>query len=126
MRTKLQVDEEDVADTDIAGVRKVKGTKGFGAENECLVILKDTDTRDLVCSHAHNLAGQKLLPNEQVSNIRLEIPAHLRETFRTLDQHGHLLKVKYGKQLRRHIRYDNENLSLYLEVRKNADERWRG
>ena len=54
----------------------------------------------------------------------MEIPAHLHDTFRTLDNHGHLLKTKYGSELRRHIRFNDENLSLHLEVRKKNGDRW--
>ena len=115
--------EDDIPDSDIVGVRKWKGARGSSSE-EVIVIFRDVDTHDLACSHARNLGEQIVAPGEKKSNIRLDIPAHLLETFRTLDKHGHLLKQKYGQHLRRHVRFDDENLSLYLDVRKNSSSPW--
>jgi len=123
MREKLKVEEDDVADHDIVRVRRVRGA-GPSLPDECLVTFREIAIRDLVCSHAKNLGEQNLKEGEQRANIRLEIPAHLRETFRTLDTHGHILKTKYGRAFRRHIRYDDENRSRVLEVRTKPGERW--
>ena len=103
MRTYLSVSVDDVADEDLLEVRRVRSARGNAPDNEVLVVLRDVGTRDLVCSHASNLANQDT--EGQRANIRMEIPMFLMETFRTLDRHGHLLKEKYGGELKRHVRY---------------------
>ena len=113
LRTKLDVGVEDVDDDCILEVRRVRGTRGAAPSNEVLVILRDVETRDLVSSFARNLATQDASAAQR-ANIRMEIPMFLMDTFRVLDRHGHLLKEKYGSELRRHVRYDDENMSCLL------------
>ena len=111
---------------DIATIRKVKSFGGGGIKEECLVIFKDVERRDFVYSHARNLANQKADPMRR-ANLRMHIPSHLLECFRTLDKHGHILKQRYekmGKKLKRHVNYDDETESLYLDVKVSKDDPW--
>ena len=62
MRTKLLVGCEDVEDDDITNVRRIKSIRGAAPGDEVLVVFKDIETRDLVCSHARNLADQQIKP----------------------------------------------------------------
>ena len=48
----------------------------------------------------------------------------MMDTFRLLDRHGHLLKEKYKGDLKRHIRYDDDNKSLYLDVKPTKTDPW--
>ena len=122
---KLLVEEDDIDASDIIDARRVRGRSGGSPTLECLVTFKDVETRDMVCSYARNLGDQRVGEGQQRSNIRMEIPAHLMDTFRLLDRHGHLLKEKYGKDLRRHVRYDDDTLSLYLDVKRSSKDQWR-
>ena len=123
----LKVDEEDF---DMSSVKTVRRIKSFGTskiEKECLVMFEDVERRDYVYSHARNLAGQDLKDGKRESNLRMQVPAHLLECFRTLDKHGHVLKMKYekkGRKIKRHVNYDDESESLYLDIKLSKDDPW--
>ena len=120
----------DPADFEMDSVVSVRRVKSFGAakiDNECLVVFSDIERRDFVYSHARNLATQPILDGKRISNLRMQIPAHLLECFRTLDTHGHLLKLKYEKKgikIRRHVNFDDEAESLYLDVKITKEDPW--
>ena len=122
----LGVGDEDFDIGDVTGVRRIR-SPGPGIENECLVIFNSVERRDFVYSHARNLAGQPVVNGKRIYNLRMHVPSHLLECFRTLDQHGHLLKLRYdklGNKLRRHVNYDDDAESLYLDVKVSKDEPW--
>ena len=101
----LQVDVQEFSMDSVVAIRRVKSFGTANTPNECLVIFADVERRDYVYSHARNLANQPLIGGKREANLRMQIPAHLLECFRTLDKHGHLLKQKYdkrGSKLRRH------------------------
>lgn len=78
----------------------------------------DADDRDVVQSYAPNLAKQ-----EGRAVVRLDIPAHLRHTFRLLDSHGAELK-KRRPTTKRSIKFEDATRSLVLDVRINEEEGW--
>ena len=101
----------------VTSVRKVKSFGASIVKNECLVMFESVERRDFVYSHARNLADQPLVGGKREANLRIQVPAHLLECFRTLDKHGHVLKMKYeknGMRIKRHVRYDDEAESLYI------------
>ena len=123
----LLVDEAEFSMESVVAVRKVKSFGASSVKDECVVIFSDVERRDLVYSHARNLATQTLQGGSRNSKLRMQIPAHLLECFRTLDKHGHLLKLRYEKKgikIKRHINYDDESESLYLDVKISKDDPW--
>ena len=54
----------------------------------------------------------------------MDVPTYLTGTFRTLENYGYRMRLKYGKDTKRYTRFDEENLSLYLEIRTRNDGRW--
>ena len=123
----LRVDRDDFSMESITGIRKVKTFGTAGLANECLAIFTEVERRDFVFSHARNLANQTVQEGRRQCNIRMHVPAHLLECFRTLDKHGHILKLKYekkGHRLRRHVNFDDDEESLYLDVKTSQDDPW--
>ena len=53
----------------------------------------------------------------------MEIPAHLRQVFRLLESHGGLLKQKF-KHAKRSIKFDDEAMSLTMDVKISMDDEW--
>ena len=123
----LAVDAEDFSMETVSAVRRVRSFGGSGIKDECLVIFSSVEVRDFVYSHARNLAGQDTSGGNRTSNLRLHVPAHLLECFRTLDKHGHILKMKHekkGHKIKRHINFDDDTKSLYLDVKVSRDHPW--
>ena len=54
----------------------------------------------------------------------MEVPDFLGGTFKLLERHGHALRAKHGPELKRHIKFDDEELSLFLNVRLPAQDNW--
>lgn len=120
----LLIEDGDFDGGDVHQIRKIKTLRTAAIKNECIVIFKDTETRDFFLSHAKNLASARNADDNTKYNIRLEIPGHLMECFKTLDRHGHILKGIHGQDFRRHVKMDDQNESLYLDVRVKQGEQW--
>ena len=54
----------------------------------------------------------------------MEIPVHLMPTFKMLERHGHQLRTRYGPELKRHIKYEDNEKSLVLDVKLPGENEW--
>ena len=70
-------------------------------------------------ARASNLADHR-----EAAGMRLELPDYLQKDFRSLMNLAFDLKKKHTG-LRRNIKFDEEDLGLFMDIQKNADERWR-
>ena len=114
----LEIPRITVARICIDFVRRVSGTRRSRVENEVLVRFVDVADRDAVQSYAPNLAKWT-----GKAGIRLEIPTHLRPTFRLLDNHSSELKKKYVNA-KRSMKFEDSTRSLVLDVKINDDDGW--
>ena len=119
---ELLVPESDMAQDSVESVRRIRNTRRSKITDEALVVFKDIETRDNVARHATNLAawdGKTPRPS-----LRMEIPGHLNATFKMLERHGHTLKTRHGADLKRHIRFDDDELDLVLDVKLPKEDNW--
>ena len=91
-------------------------------KDEVLVVFNNVRTRDLVASYASNLADFR--HQTPPVNFRMEFPDHLRGVFRTLESHGHLLRGRLGKGMRRNIKFDDQKKSLYMDIFDPNNQDW--
>jgi hypothetical protein len=54
----------------------------------------------------------------------MEVPPNLLGTFNMLNTLGHSLRQEHGEEFRRHVRFDDVQHDLYLEVKFSANESW--
>ena len=54
----------------------------------------------------------------------MDIPTHLMSVFKLLEDHGRQMKLKYGAEFKRHIRFDDSERNLYLNVRLPGELSW--
>ena len=87
-------------------------------------VFKDPSIRDLVARHASNLSEAKDRNGKPAAGMRIEIPPYLGGTFKMLENHGHSLRRKHGPMLKRHIKFDDMELSMYLDVRLPGENEW--
>ena len=132
---KLRIPPSNLEEDDVVEIRRIRprlrstrgrdggGDKG-GICQEVLVVMRDADTRDMVFRHASNLATWRTGENPNSIGIRLQIPTHMMGRFNTLNQHGFALRRRYGDGLRRHIRYDDSELDLVMDVRLPDEDEW--
>ena len=134
--TKLRIPSGELLEDDIVEIRRIQARSrpsrlGSGADHgegrirdEVLVVLRDVGARDLVFRQAGNLAASREGKHPNSVGLRLQIPTHLLGKFNTLNQHGFDLKRKYGDGLKRHIKFDDMELDLVMDVRLPEGEEW--
>ena len=114
---RLKMDSSIAIDVDDCVVRRVPTTKSSKVEGEVIVEFPTIALRDAVRGSAYNLAGQA------GAGIRLEVPNHLMNNFRALNQAGYRLKQKFPK-FRRNVKFDDEVCNLMMEFRTSENEAW--
>ena len=119
----LEIPESALSEDSVESIRKVfqarnRGKQPSRIQNEVRVLFKDVETRDMIYSYAPNLANKR-----DKAGMRLEVPSHLLGHFKTLERYGRLLKSRHPL-LRWHIKYDDPELSMFLNVKLSDEERW--
>ena len=106
--------------------RVLPGRKKKKIESEVIVRFTSVQVRDMVVSYAPNLRNWREQDGSgrTAAGLRLEIPDHLMAVFKTLEKYGHYLKEKYKDGLRRHIRYDDYNMTLVIDYALPGKDKW--
>ena len=118
MVNELRLDQQHAAGLNFSA-KRVGGTRQPGAaagvKDEVLLAFDSVGERDDVRTFAKNL-------ERRGRGLRLEIPDHLWPSFRALQSIRYELKQK-NENLKRNIRFDDENKDLKLDV--CLDGEWR-
>ena len=114
----------DIRENAIESVSRPPIPSGPAAKDEVLVIFKETETRDSVMGAASRLAGFVDPNGRPTAGLRMEIPKKLQNVFATLFKYGQMLRRRHGQGTRRHVKFDDINQSLYLNVKLPGDETW--
>ena len=122
---KLRLPSGVLSTRDIDYIRRVKSSKRSKISDELLVAFTSVEARDLVQSYARNLAEwTDPVTKKPTAGIRMEIPERLLGDFKALEQYGHAMKEKHGRHFKRHIKTDDSEMNLYLDVYLPAKEKW--
>ena len=62
--------------------------------------------------------------HRDTAGMRLELPDSLQKDFRALMNLAYDLKSKHPT-LRRNVKFDEEDLGLFMDIQTGVDERWR-
>ena len=84
--------------------------------DEVLIRLRTSQQRDSIQSYASNLASV-----QGQAGICLDIPDYLRGLFRLFEAHAAALRQEYG-QVKRAVRFDDVERSLYMDVKLESTE----
>ena len=123
MRYKLDL-EGRIANSMIESITRVDIPSGPGAVNEVLIRFRDIAARDMVMGTAAKLANCIDNDGKPTAGIRLEVPPHLQADFRTLFRLGQSLRSRHGQGTRRHVKFNDDDQSLFLNVKLPDDEHW--
>ena len=118
MTNVLDIPRIAVSRIRIEFVRRVSATRRSKIGEEVLVRFEDVGDRDVVQSYASNLAK-----HVAKAGIRLEIPTHLRQTFRILDIHSAELKRRHPTA-KRSIKFEDASRGLVLDVKVSEEDGW--
>ena len=115
----LEVEGQAVNRLGIEAVTPTQVLPRSKIKHEVLVHFFTADERDMVYSHAKNLAK-----HQGKAGVRLEIPQHLRPEFKLLESHGNNIRTMYGPSVKRSIRFDDAECSLILNMKLSPDDPW--
>ena len=118
----LRVPDHEMDQNKIETVRRIRS--GQRIQDEALVVFVNLESRDLVTSYAHNLAECVDTNGRPTAGLRMDIPPKLMSLFKLLENHGRCLKIRYGPEFKRHVRFDDAEHSLFLNVRLPGEEGW--
>ena len=59
-----------------------------------------------------------------MAGVRLEVPPELDDTFKLLSRFGTRLRARHGEGTRRHIKFDDWEASMYMNIKLPGDEEW--
>ena len=91
---------------------------------DVLVTFQDSTERDYFFSKVRNLATYRDEEGNPTAGVRMDVAPYLLPVFKLLNNHGFDIRNAHGKETRRYIKFDEENLSLYLEVRLPGQSKW--
>ena len=122
----LRIPESDVCQDDIESVVAVPDPRfpTSNVNNEALVTFFCPRKRDLLLSNSKNLSSFIDGNDRPTAGIRIEIPAELDDTFRLLSRFGTRLRARHGEGTKRHIKFDDHEASLYINIKLPGDTSW--
>ena len=88
------------------------------------MVFVDNAVRDMVMGSAAKLAAYIDDSGKPTAGMRIEVPAHLQRDFRVLFKYGQGLRTRHGVGTRRHVKFDDVDMNLYLNVRLPGDLTW--
>ena len=91
---------------------------------EVCVRFKETDDRDFVASRVVNLGGLVKEDGKPKAGIRIDVPNHLLSIFKDLNNYAYNVRKTHSKKAKMHIKYDDINMSLVLELKLPHSENW--
>ena len=91
---------------------------------EALVTFQDDHDRDFFFSKARNLAEYRDSEGRPTAGNRLAVPPFLLPIFKLLNEYGYEIRNVNGRDTKRYIKFDDQNLSLFLEVRLSGQSKW--
>ena len=120
----LMIPDTVVRKTALAEIIRVRSSPKNAVYMEALVTFKDQMERDFYFAKAKHLAPYRDESGAPTAGIRMDIPEYFSATFTSLNNHGYEIKKANGPDTKRYVKYDEENLSLYLEVRLPGATKW--
>ena len=120
----LGIAEEDVLQEDIESVTAVPNprVRVGNVRDEAIVTFYSHVKRDAIMSGAVNLATHVDTAGQPTAGLRLELPPELMDTFRLLSQFGTRLRARHGEGTKRHVKFDDMEASLYMNIKLPGDE----
>ena len=120
----LQISSESVQATRFSDIIRTRNPPSGRVYLEICVTFESVEERDYYNSKARNLADYRDDEGRPEAGIQMDVPPFLMSTFKTLNDHGHEIRNVHGKETRRYVKFDEERLSLVLEVQLPLYTKW--
>ena len=120
----LMFTEEEVESMQLTNGKRVRPTRGGHAYDEVRISFATKEDRDDVMGKSRLLSSYVDDQRRPTAGIRIDVPPFLEPSFKLLYNLGNDLRRTHGPATRKYIKYDEEDFSLYLEIRLEGDRRW--
>ena len=124
LRGALLMPRHEVNFLAVQKITRAKPTSSTQVHDEIIVTFSDARDRDKIYRKAGKLAPYRDEHGKPTAGFRQEVPTFLISAHKLLTATGFQLKRQHGKQLRWYIKYDDEDYSLYLEVKMPESGAW--
>ena len=114
----------DIAEDQIEEITRPHFPSGFGVKDEAVVVFREVEVRDSVFGASTKLACCIDTEGRPTAGLRIEVPRLLKPQFNILRKYGQQLKNRHGQGLRRHVKFDDLDGSLYLNVKLPGYLHW--
>lgn len=120
----LMIPDTVVRNARITDLIRVRSSPVNNVYMEILVTFSDAGERDYYFSKAKNRASFRDPSGNPTAGVRIDVPPFLLPTFKLLSNHGYEIRSVHGRDTKRYVKFDDENLSLFLEVRLPNQTKW--
>ena len=86
------------------------------------MVFSDSFARDDILTRGPMLSDYRDAKGKPTAGIRLDIPGHLMGVFKSLEAFGFALRRKHGPTLRKHIKFDELEETLYIQAGIKEEE----
>ena len=126
IHSALKIPEADVSQVDIEKIVPLEKPRipVGNLNNKVLVTFFCPRKRDMLMSGTPNLASFTDSAGRPTAGLRLEIPKELDPTFRLLSRFCTRLRARHGVGTKRHVKFDDFEASLYINVKLPGDTEW--
>ena len=122
LQEKLQLGP--INEAQIEKIFRPENPSGAGVKMEVIVVFKLTEMRDKVMGASSKLSDCFNNEGRPTAGIRIEVLRHLRADFSALNKFGQQLRKRHGEGTRRHVKFDDIDKALFLNVKLPRDESW--
>ena len=126
IHTALKISEDEVSPDDIESIVTVPDPRlPIGnLHDEAIVTFYCARKRDSLLANAANLASFRDSAGRPTAGVRLGFPVELDDTFRLLSRFGTRLRARHGEGTKRHVKFDDHESSLIMNIKLPGDEQW--
>ena len=117
--TTAEVDEEEIED-----VRRIATPAGAPRKDEVVVTMTSAHSRDTVIGRSGKLADMRDRDGKSTAGIDIQVPTRLLDVFKTLEKYGRSMRMRHGPGTKRHVKFDDMEMSLYLNIKLPGDRFW--
>ena len=108
----------------IEAVARVRSSPRGHSFKEVIVIFEDNYHRDRILACGPKLAGYRDDDRKPTCGIRLQIPGHLLQQFKVLENFAFARKRDFQGRIKKHIKFDDVGNCLFLQMKHLDDEEW--
>ena len=120
----LLMSKQDVQCLRISDLRRIPPLRNSNVHNEVAFSVATPDDRDEIMRKGSFLAAYVDSNRRPTAGLRMDVPPFLESTFKLLYGVGIELRRTHGNGTRKYVKFDDENLDLFLEVRLDGRGSW--